>query len=64
MNLELLLEYGPNAWRIHNFQLEQYLRHLETSLDQHKQKNFDLNRQRKAEQVLVFSFIFFIHIKI
>ncbi|CAJ0627686.1 14962_t:CDS:2 [Entrophospora sp. SA101] len=53
MNLELLLEYGSNAWRIHNFQLEQYLRHLEASLDRHKQKSFDLNRQRKAEQLEV-----------
>lgn len=50
-NLELLQKYGANAWRLHNYQLENELQQYQKTLEEYKQNILDLNKQRKAEQV-------------
>ena len=50
-NLELLQKYGANAWKLHNYQLEQELQQYQKTLEEYKQNIFDLNKQRKSEQV-------------
>jgi pre-mRNA-splicing factor SPF27 len=50
-NLELLQKYGANAWRLHNYQLENELQQYQKILEEYKQNILDLNKQRKAEQV-------------
>jgi pre-mRNA-splicing factor SPF27 len=46
-NLELLQKYGPNAWKVHNFQLEAQLKY---NVEEKKKQISDLNKQRKFEQ--------------
>lgn len=50
-NLELLQKYGANAWRLHNYQLENELQQYQKTLEEYKQNILELNKQRKAEQV-------------
>ncbi|CAB4486346.1 breast carcinoma amplified sequence 2 [Rhizophagus irregularis] len=50
-NLELLQKYGANAWRLHNYQLENELQQYQKTLEEYKQNILDLNIQRKAEQL-------------
>ncbi|KAI9289337.1 Pre-mRNA-splicing factor SPF27 [Umbelopsis sp. AD052] len=49
-NLELLQKYGANAWKVHNFQLEAYLKQLKSDVEDKKKQILDLNKQRKFEQ--------------
>jgi pre-mRNA-splicing factor SPF27 len=49
-NLELLQKYGPNAWKVHNFQLEAQLKQLKYNVEEKKKQISDLNKQRKFEQ--------------
>ncbi|KAG9304261.1 hypothetical protein G9A89_019823 [Geosiphon pyriformis] len=51
LNMELLLKYGANAWRLHNFQLEHELKLFQSSLQQYRQEILELNKERKAEQL-------------
>ncbi|KAG6845643.1 hypothetical protein H0H87_005850 [Tephrocybe sp. NHM501043] len=49
-NLTLLQNYGPNAWRIHNYLLEATAKQCEKSLEDLKQLTVEINRERKNEQ--------------
>ncbi|KAH7883817.1 breast carcinoma amplified sequence 2 [Phlebopus sp. FC_14] len=49
-NLALLQTYGPNAWRIHNYLLEETAKQVEKALEELKQLTTDLNRERKNSQ--------------
>ena len=51
MNLALLQQYGSNAWRIHNFLLEQTAKNLEKAVEDLKQLTVEVNRERKNFQV-------------
>lgn len=48
--LELLEQFGKNAWLVGNSQLEDLLRELEKELVEAKQRTEDLNRERKGAQ--------------
>ncbi|KAL9715777.1 hypothetical protein Ac2012v2_000219 [Leucoagaricus gongylophorus] len=49
-NMTLLQKYGANAWRIHNYQLEQQAKNMEKALDMLKELTVDVNRDRKNTQ--------------
>ncbi|KZP32221.1 breast carcinoma amplified sequence 2 [Athelia psychrophila] len=49
-NLALLQTYGPNAWRIHNYLLEEIAKQTEKALEELKQLTEDVNRDRKNTQ--------------
>ncbi|KAF5356281.1 hypothetical protein D9756_004225 [Leucocoprinus leucothites] len=49
-NLTLLQTYGANAWRIHNYQLEQQAKNIEGTLEQLKELTVEVNRDRKNSQ--------------
>ena len=44
MNLALLQQYGSNAWRIHNFLLEQTAKNIEKAVEDLKQLRVEVNR--------------------
>jgi pre-mRNA-splicing factor SPF27 len=48
--LELLEQFGKNAWLVGNSQLEDVLRGVEKDLVETKQRTEVLNRERKGEQ--------------
>jgi pre-mRNA-splicing factor SPF27 len=50
LNLELLLKYGPNAWRAQNEALSSHLSHLQTQLTSTRQAVDALNQERKLQQ--------------
>jgi hypothetical protein len=50
-NLALMQTYGPNAWRIHNYLLEETAKQFEKALEDLKQLTVDVNRERKNTQV-------------
>ncbi|KAL4206180.1 breast carcinoma amplified sequence 2 [Rhizopus microsporus] len=49
-NLELLSKYGANAWRVHNYQLETYLKYIKSNTDRLRNEIIEINKQRKADQ--------------
>ncbi|KAL0082367.1 Pre-mRNA-splicing factor SPF27 [Phycomyces blakesleeanus] len=49
-NLELLQKYGANAWRVHNFQLEAYLKQIQKATEEYRNESREINKQRKFEQ--------------
>ncbi|KAI0094584.1 breast carcinoma amplified sequence 2 [Irpex rosettiformis] len=49
-NLALLQNYGSNAWRIHNFQLESTAKLLDKTVEGLKQLTVEVNRDRKNFQ--------------
>ncbi|KAF9452524.1 breast carcinoma amplified sequence 2 [Macrolepiota fuliginosa MF-IS2] len=49
-NLTLLQTYGANAWRIHNYQLEQQAKNIEKTLEELKELTVEVNRDRKNSQ--------------
>ncbi|KAK9828137.1 hypothetical protein WJX74_000261 [Apatococcus lobatus] len=51
VNLELLLKFGPNAWRAFNEQLENYVARLQQEAQQLKKDIEDVNKQRKVSQL-------------
>lgn len=51
MNLELLLKYGANACRIQNFELEAFIKQLESIAASLKDQITQLSVERKTEQV-------------
>lgn len=52
-NLALLQNYGSNAWRIHNYQLEAVTKTLDKAVEDLKQLTVDVNRDRKNFQVCI-----------
>ncbi|KAJ2861162.1 hypothetical protein GGH94_005082 [Coemansia aciculifera] len=51
VNLELLQQFGANAWKLGNFQKERMLAAIEKATDGYRQTGVDLNKARKYEQV-------------
>ncbi|TFK41351.1 Pre-mRNA-splicing factor SPF27 [Crucibulum laeve] len=49
-NLTLLQNYGPNAWRIHNYLLEETAKQAEKALEQLQELTVEVNRDRKNTQ--------------
>ncbi|KAI0336078.1 breast carcinoma amplified sequence 2 [Cubamyces sp. BRFM 1775] len=49
-NLALLQQYGPNAWRIHNYLNEASAKNVEKALEDLKNLTVDVNRERKNFQ--------------
>ncbi|CAO3599857.1 unnamed protein product [Absidia cylindrospora] len=49
-NLELLQKYGANAWRVHNYQLESYLKQIKQETEQYRNEINEINRERKHDQ--------------
>ncbi|SAM05727.1 hypothetical protein [Absidia glauca] len=49
-NLELLQKYGPNAWPVHNFQLEAYLKQIKQETERYRNEINEINRERKYDQ--------------
>ncbi|ORX45895.1 breast carcinoma amplified sequence 2 [Hesseltinella vesiculosa] len=49
-NLELLQKYGGNAWRVHNYQLETFLKQIQQETEQYRNEIRTINRERKDEQ--------------
>ncbi|KAI9006565.1 Pre-mRNA-splicing factor SPF27 [Phycomyces nitens] len=49
-NLELLQKYGANAWRVHNYQLQAYLKQVQKETEEYINKSREINKQRKFEQ--------------
>ncbi|OAX44862.1 breast carcinoma amplified sequence 2, partial [Rhizopogon vinicolor AM-OR11-026] len=52
-NLALLQTYGPNAWRTHNYLLEETAKQAEKALEELKQRTTDINRERKNSQTRI-----------
>lgn len=52
-NVELLKQYGSNAWRLHNFQQEAFLKELTTAEQAQREETTAINRKRKEAQVKV-----------
>ncbi|KAI3428653.1 hypothetical protein D9Q98_007476 [Chlorella vulgaris] len=50
LNLELLLKFGPDAWRAHNEQLAAFVARLQAQLADVRRRVDDLNRERKLQQ--------------
>jgi len=50
-NLQLLQQYGPNAWKVHNYLLETDAKSTEVELETLKNRVTELNRDRKNSQV-------------
>ncbi|KAI8138923.1 Pre-mRNA-splicing factor SPF27 [Fennellomyces sp. T-0311] len=49
-NLELLAKFGPNAWRVHNYQLEAELKQLQQTTSEYRDAVLKINRERKSDQ--------------
>ncbi|KLO20525.1 breast carcinoma amplified sequence 2 [Schizopora paradoxa] len=49
-NIALLQNYGSNAWRIHNFTLEETAKGIERALEEVKEQTVEVNRERKQYQ--------------
>jgi pre-mRNA-splicing factor SPF27 len=52
-NVELLKQYGSNAWRLHNFQQEAFLKEFTTDEQARREETTAINRKRKEAQVKV-----------
>ncbi|OCH96641.1 breast carcinoma amplified sequence 2 [Obba rivulosa] len=52
-NLALLQQYGPNAWRIHNYLVEGTAKNLEKALEDLQNMTTELNRDRKNFQTQI-----------
>lgn len=49
-NLELLQKYGANAWRVHNYQLENDLANIKKNTEHLRNQILEINRERKNDQ--------------
>ncbi|CAK8579716.1 unnamed protein product [Lathyrus sativus] len=49
-NLDLLLKYGPDAWKQHNLRLEVYLSRMQKLAQEQNEKIEKVNRERKYHQ--------------
>lgn len=52
-NLELMKKYGANHWRLHNFQQEAMLRHVDRHTAEKNELTNGVNRSRKRSQLEV-----------
>jgi len=52
-NTALLQNYGSNAWRVHNYLLEQTAKNLEKALEELKELTTEVNRDRKNFQTRI-----------
>ncbi|KAI0322273.1 Pre-mRNA-splicing factor SPF27 [Amylostereum chailletii] len=52
-NLALLQQYGGNAWRIHNYNVETDVKKAESSLEALKEETTSVNRDRKKTQIRI-----------
>jgi pre-mRNA-splicing factor SPF27 len=50
VNLELLLKFGPDSWRMHNEVLASFVARLQEQLAGVRRQVDDLNRERKLQQ--------------
>jgi pre-mRNA-splicing factor SPF27 len=50
LNLELLLKFGPDAWRAHNEQLAAFVAAQQAALAGVRRRVEELNRERKLQQ--------------
>ncbi|ORX65605.1 breast carcinoma amplified sequence 2 [Linderina pennispora] len=50
VNLELLQQFGANAWKLSNYQKEGLLRNIEKATDRHRDEGVNVNKARKYEQ--------------
>lgn len=50
-NLEIMLEYGPNAWKLYNEQLVNMLQNIQKKLQDVKKEIQEINWRRKNEQI-------------
>ncbi|KAJ3410609.1 hypothetical protein HDV05_003559 [Chytridiales sp. JEL 0842] len=50
LNMELINQFGSNAWRLHNFQLEAEVKRLQDEVSKRKVEIQELNKSRKLEQ--------------
>lgn len=50
-NLALMQNYGSNAWRIHNYQVDATATLLDKAVEDLKQLTVEVNRERKNFQV-------------
>ncbi|KAG6550200.1 hypothetical protein Mapa_008160 [Marchantia paleacea] len=50
-NLELMLKYGTNAWRVHNQHLEAFNARIQHIVRDHSHEIEALNRERKSNQL-------------
>ena len=51
--MTLLQTYGANAWRVHNYLLENTVKLAEKALEDLQQLQVDVNRERKNEQTRI-----------
>ena len=51
INLELMNKYGPNQWKLGNYQLEKINEFLLQEMEELKESIHTVNRERKQEQV-------------
>ncbi|KAJ3041563.1 hypothetical protein HDV00_009039 [Rhizophlyctis rosea] len=51
INLELMSKFGSNAWRLHNFQLDDAVGKLKKDVGSNKEEVLAVNKQRKLEQI-------------
>ncbi|KAJ3119377.1 homoserine O- acetyltransferase [Nowakowskiella sp. JEL0407] len=51
INLELLHKFGANAWKLHNFQLEQMNKTVKAAVERNKLISLEINKSRKVEQM-------------
>ncbi|BAT72654.1 pre-mRNA-splicing factor SPF27 homolog [Vigna umbellata] len=49
-NLELMLKYGPDTWKLHNQRLEVYLSRMQKLAQEQNEKIEKVNRERKYHQ--------------
>ncbi|KAI9506650.1 hypothetical protein GGI25_006095 [Coemansia spiralis] len=50
VNLELLQNYGSNAWKLSNYQRERMLESIERATKKYKEEGIQINKARKYEQ--------------
>ncbi|KAJ1666434.1 hypothetical protein IW140_006421 [Coemansia sp. RSA 1813] len=50
VNLELLQQFGANAWKFSNYQKEKLLESIERATENHKDEGVRINKARKYEQ--------------
>lgn len=49
--MELLQKYGANAWRVHNYQLENDLADIKRKTEELRNKIVEINKERKNDQL-------------
>ena len=50
-NLTLLQTYGSNAWKVHNYRMEEAAKSMEKAVEEMREQTVEVNRERKNDQV-------------